>query len=215
MRSPNKARSRSKNHNRRSTANIINRVFDSSGPEGKVRGTPQQIIEKYQTLARDAQVAGDRVASENFLQHAEHYIRLLGDAQREMNQRREQEEARRREQQAARTAQQSQQQPRSQDPREQEQPDVAVEISAPDTAPAPETSGDAIPDVLDVQDADSGLVETPESKPRNRRRRTPARAAQEKAQDKVTDAPAEQAVEPAGEPEQTAKNPPNNDQAAE
>jgi hypothetical protein len=64
--------------------NIINRVFDSSGPEGKVRGTPQQIIEKYQILARDAQLSNDRVAAENFMQHAEHYTRMLAEAQREL-----------------------------------------------------------------------------------------------------------------------------------
>lgn len=57
--------------------NNINRVYDSAGPEGKVRGTPQQIIDKYLTLARDAQTSGDRVAAENFLQHAEHYQRIL------------------------------------------------------------------------------------------------------------------------------------------
>ena len=60
--------------------NIVNRVFDSAGPEGKVRGTPQQIIEKYQSLARDAQLSNDRVAAENFLQHSEHYSRMLGEA---------------------------------------------------------------------------------------------------------------------------------------
>ncbi len=64
--------------------NIVNRVFDSSGPEGKVRGTPQQIIEKYQILARDAQMSNDRVAAENFMQHAEHYTRMLAEAQREL-----------------------------------------------------------------------------------------------------------------------------------
>lgn len=79
-----KSRSRSKQNRPRSLGNIINRVFDSSGPEGKVRGTPQQIIEKYQLLARDAQLSNDRVAAENFLQHAEHYTRLLSEAQREM-----------------------------------------------------------------------------------------------------------------------------------
>ena len=63
--------------------NIINRVFESAGPDGKVRGTPQQIIDKYQALARDAQVSGDRVAAESYLQHAEHYSRLLGEAQRQ------------------------------------------------------------------------------------------------------------------------------------
>ena len=79
-----KSRSRSKSNRPRTVGNVVNRVFDSSGPEGKVRGTPQQIIEKYLILARDAQLSNDRVAAENFLQHAEHYTRLLGEAQREL-----------------------------------------------------------------------------------------------------------------------------------
>ena len=55
-----------------------NRAFDSNGPEGvKVRGNPQLVFEKYQQLARDANAAGDRVLGENYLQHAEHYFRLL------------------------------------------------------------------------------------------------------------------------------------------
>lgn len=83
MRSSNK-RSRSKSNRPKPLGNIVNRVFDSSGPEGKVRGTPQQIIDKYLLLARDAQLSGDRVAAENFLQHAEHYTRMLSEAQREM-----------------------------------------------------------------------------------------------------------------------------------
>ena len=79
-----KKRSRSSQNRPRTLGNIINRVFDSSGPEGKVRGTPQQIIEKYQMLARDAQLSNDRVAAENFLQHAEHYTRMLAEATKEM-----------------------------------------------------------------------------------------------------------------------------------
>ena len=81
-----KSRSRSKSNRPRSMGNIVNRVFDSSGPEGKVRGAPQQIIEKYLVLARDAQLSNDSVAYENFLQHAEHYTRMLGEAQRELAQ---------------------------------------------------------------------------------------------------------------------------------
>ncbi len=81
---PSNKRSRSKSNRPRPLGNIINRVFDSSGPEGKVRGTPQQIIDKYLVLARDAQLSNDRVAAENFLQHAEHYTRMLGEAQREL-----------------------------------------------------------------------------------------------------------------------------------
>ncbi|HSV03718.1 MAG TPA: DUF4167 domain-containing protein [Phenylobacterium sp.] len=55
-----------------------NRAFDSNGPEGiKVRGNAQHVFEKYQQLARDANAGGDRVLAENYLQHAEHYFRLL------------------------------------------------------------------------------------------------------------------------------------------
>ena len=52
MRSSSKSRNRGRNANRRSNngGSIINRVFDSAGPEGKVRGTPQQIIDKYTSL---------------------------------------------------------------------------------------------------------------------------------------------------------------------
>ncbi|MEM8570911.1 MAG: DUF4167 domain-containing protein [Pseudomonadota bacterium] len=99
MRPSNKSRSRNKSSNssqnqRRSVGNIINRVFDSAGPDGKVRGTPQQIIDKYNVLARDAQLSGDRVAAESFLQHAEHYSRLLGEAQRQVQEQRQAQEQR-------------------------------------------------------------------------------------------------------------------------
>lgn len=69
--------------------NNINRVYESAGPEGKVRGTPQQIVDKYLSLARDAQTSGDRVTAENFLQHAEHYQRLLLTAMGAQESRRE------------------------------------------------------------------------------------------------------------------------------
>ena len=93
MRTSNKSRSRNKNNNRRQNpGNVINRVFDSSGPEGRVRGTPQQIIDKYQSLASDAMLAGDRIAHENFLQHSEHYSRLLVVAQKELDAKREQQQ---------------------------------------------------------------------------------------------------------------------------
>ncbi len=55
-----------------------NRALESNGPEGvKVRGNAQTVYERYQQLARDAGSAGDRVLAENFLQHAEHYFRLI------------------------------------------------------------------------------------------------------------------------------------------
>lgn len=105
-----KQRSRNKsNRNRPAAGNVVNRVFDSSGPEGKVRGTPQQIIEKYNQLARDAQLAGDRVATENFQQHAEHYTRMLAEAMKEQEARREAQEAQHRERQQNQQNQQNQQ----------------------------------------------------------------------------------------------------------
>lgn len=57
-----------------------------------MRGTPQQIIEKYLTLARDAQLSNDRVAEQAFFQHAEHYTRLLGEALREQAERQQQQQ---------------------------------------------------------------------------------------------------------------------------
>lgn len=54
-----------------------NRALDSNGPDVRIRGTAQQIYDKYQALARDAQSSGDRVKAENYLQHAEHYFRVL------------------------------------------------------------------------------------------------------------------------------------------
>lgn len=75
--------------NRKPNGNNLNRVYESAGPEGKVRGTPQQIIDKYLTLARDAQTSGDRVVAENFLQHAEHYQRILLEAMGARSERRD------------------------------------------------------------------------------------------------------------------------------
>ncbi|TXH38632.1 MAG: DUF4167 domain-containing protein [Rhodospirillaceae bacterium] len=54
-----------------------NQTFDSNGPEIRVRGNAHQVLEKYLQMARDAGSAGDRVAAENYLQHAEHYYRVI------------------------------------------------------------------------------------------------------------------------------------------
>ena len=57
--------------------NNHSRAFDSAGPDVKIRGTAAHVYEKYLQLARDAGSAGDRVMAENYLQHAEHYYRIL------------------------------------------------------------------------------------------------------------------------------------------
>ncbi len=57
-----------------------NRTYDSSGPEIKIRGSASHVYEKYLQLARDANSGGDRVMAENYLQHAEHYYRIMAAA---------------------------------------------------------------------------------------------------------------------------------------
>ncbi|MBL8667332.1 MAG: DUF4167 domain-containing protein [Rhodospirillales bacterium] len=56
---------------------LRNQTFESSGPDGKIRGTAQQVLDRYLALGRDAYSAGDPIAAEAFYQHAEHYHRML------------------------------------------------------------------------------------------------------------------------------------------
>jgi hypothetical protein len=78
----NKNRSRGRNNNGgRKHLNPLSRNYESNGPDGKVRGNAAHIAEKYLQLARDAQSSGDNVMAENFLQHAEHYFRIVASAQ--------------------------------------------------------------------------------------------------------------------------------------
>lgn len=58
-----------------------NRAYESTGPDAKVRGSAQTILERYQQSGRDAMASGDRILAENFFQHAEHYLRLLKSIQ--------------------------------------------------------------------------------------------------------------------------------------
>jgi uncharacterized protein DUF4167 len=70
-------RGRGRNNNNRKSHNPLARSFESNGPDVKIRGTPAHIAEKYLTLSRDAQSSGDPVLAENYLQHAEHYTRII------------------------------------------------------------------------------------------------------------------------------------------
>ncbi|WP_407965326.1 DUF4167 domain-containing protein [Bartonella sp. C271] len=65
------------NNNNRRGPNPLSRNYESNGPDIKIRGNAQQVADKYMSLARDAQGAGDRIMSENYLQHAEHYLRII------------------------------------------------------------------------------------------------------------------------------------------
>ncbi|EJW12948.1 hypothetical protein A33M_1510 [Rhodovulum sp. PH10] len=70
----------------RKSHNPLTRVYESNGPDVKIRGTASHIAEKYMQLARDAQASGDPVSAENYFQHAEHYLRLIAAAQEQFRQ---------------------------------------------------------------------------------------------------------------------------------
>jgi len=70
----------------RKSHNPLTRVYESNGPDVKIRGTASHVAEKYVQLARDAQSSGDPVGAENYFQHAEHYFRLIAAAQEQFRQ---------------------------------------------------------------------------------------------------------------------------------
>lgn len=87
MRNGQNKRMRGRNqHHRKGHQNPMSRVYESNGPDVKIRGTPSHIAEKYVQLARDAQSSGDPVSAENYYQHAEHYFRLIAAAQEQFRQ---------------------------------------------------------------------------------------------------------------------------------
>lgn len=81
MRPQQNRRIRGRGNNNRRAPNPLTRSYESNGPDVKIRGNAQHIAEKYATLARDAQATGDRIMAENYLQHAEHYMRIILSAQ--------------------------------------------------------------------------------------------------------------------------------------
>src|SRR5262245_25982186 len=90
MRNGQNKRMRGRNHNHghghRKSHNPLSRVYESNGPDVKIRGNPTHIAEKYVQLARDAQASGDPISAENYYQHAEHYYRLIAAAQEQFRQ---------------------------------------------------------------------------------------------------------------------------------
>jgi hypothetical protein len=158
-----------------------------------VRGTPQQIIDKYQQLHRDATLSNDRVAAENFAQHAEHYARMLGEAMRvqearpkaQDEQHRERQNEREEQQQANQAKQQQQREEQQSQPRQDEQPQPRRDEQPQPSAPV---------DVIESDSSDSGLVETVENAPKPRKPRTRKPRAK----------PTEEAATPAPETDQSA-----------
>ena len=82
----NSKRMRGRPNSNRKGPNPLTRSYESSGPDVKIRGTAHHISEKYLQLARDAQASGDPVMAESYLQHAEHYFRLIAAAQQAQQQ---------------------------------------------------------------------------------------------------------------------------------
>lgn len=78
----NTRRGRSRGNGRRHPGSLKTQTFESSGPEGKIRGTAQQVLDRYLILGRDAASAGDPVAAEGFYQFAEHYYRIISAAEK-------------------------------------------------------------------------------------------------------------------------------------
>ena len=85
MRPGQNKRMRGRNGNRKGP-NPLTRTYESNGPDVKIRGTAHHVAEKYLQLARDAQSSGDPVMAENYLQHAEHYFRIIAAAQQAQQQ---------------------------------------------------------------------------------------------------------------------------------
>src|SRR6185369_11679423 len=81
-----RGRNNNQQHNNRRNQNPLTRVYESNGPDVKIRGTANHVAEKYLQLARDAQSSGDPVSAENYFQHAEHYFRLIAAAQEQFRQ---------------------------------------------------------------------------------------------------------------------------------
>jgi Domain of unknown function (DUF4167) len=77
---------RMRGRNRGKGQNPLTRVYESNGPDVKIRGTASHVAEKYMQLARDAHSSGDPVAAENYFQHAEHYFRMIAAAQEQFRQ---------------------------------------------------------------------------------------------------------------------------------
>lgn len=81
-------RHRNRGNGQRRTNQQRTQVFDSNGPDVRIRGTAYQVAEKYQTLAKDAAASGDIILAESYLQHSEHYQRIINSFESEAQERR-------------------------------------------------------------------------------------------------------------------------------
>lgn len=127
MNNPKQNRGRHRNNARRSNPSRQN--FDSNGPGVRIRGNATQVYEKYIQMARDAQSSGDRVMAENMLQHAEHYYRILNEAQGDRQQQQRQQ----------------QQQQQASDQTAEAQPEIVVDVNEEGASENAEEAAEASP----------------------------------------------------------------------
>ena len=150
--------------------------YESNGPAGKVRGTAQQVLDKYLGLARDAQSSGDRIGAEFFFQFAEHYFRVLNADGGNANQMRRDKQAQTPEEPAADNNMVD-----AEDAPVSDQPTTAAPAIDLADQPQPEVGdylADKIPPVIEGEptaDADGALA----PKPRRRRRAKTERVTEE------------------------------------
>ena len=147
-----RSRSRGSNNTKQRFQTPRNHTFESNGPEIKIRGSAQQVLEKYMTLAQDAFSRGDRIIAEGYFQHAEHYYRIVHAEAPAQSQPQQQDQPQ------AQDQPQQQDQPQAQD---QNQPRHPREERAdrPVRAPEPvEKAAEAV-EAVAVEDTDAKLSE--------------------------------------------------------
>ena len=171
--------------NRKHNVSPRSQAFDSHGPDVRIRGNAPQIYEKYQTLARDAASAGDRVASESYFQFAEHYFRIMNDS---TDPQRPGQPPRHRPEQAHDVQEQpiaSHEQPHVQWPAD----DSGANGTAARAKPAAEAQPvvEAKPAVEEEVVPEERARQRPDSKPRQRSRRRPANGSEERSAEAAAD----------------------------
>ena len=179
--------------------NPLQRSYESNGPEVKIRGNAMQVAEKYLTLARDAQVAGDRILAENYMQHAEHYSRIIAAAQAATQQQQQVQQA----QQEQQGQQNPQSQPNQQNEQVEEEPSVSGSGPQPVVSPGDNIGVEGVPAVAETAQqpnatadiADASASNTTDGKPDQPK---PARGRRRRPE------PAAQPVEPAAMPVEAA-----------
>lgn len=183
----------------RKVHNPANRSYDSNGPDVKIRGNAALIAEKYSTLARDAQVSGDRIASENYLQHAEHYNRIVAASQ-------------------AHTQQQQLQQQQAQAQQASSAPQPEINGQEPGATSEAEAA-DSVTEKASAESDDANISEeeTPKARsnnPRQSRRRSPSGRSGSGSRNKNAAAQSDDAPAPKLEDDSHSEAPAELDQTA-